>query len=75
MVARSIRRSFASDQAAAVVEKLGVDLTSEGIEHGEDWVHIRGAVIQRVFAHDVYHCSELNETLGIAGLPKIDLWG
>ena len=32
MVARSIRRSFTSDQAAAVVEKLGVDLTSEGIE-------------------------------------------
>ena len=29
---------------------------------------------ERVFAHDVYHCAELNETLGIAGLPQIDLW-
>lgn len=32
MVARSIRGSFTSDQAAAVAEKLGVDLTSVGIE-------------------------------------------
>ena len=38
------------------------------------WVHTRGAVIQRVFSHDVYHCAELNEVLGIAGLPQIDLW-
>jgi len=38
------------------------------------WVHARGWVIQRVFAHDVWHCAELNETLGIAGLPKIDPW-
>jgi hypothetical protein len=43
-------------------------------DFGRGWVHARGAVIQRVFAHDVYHCSELNETLGIAGLPQIDPW-
>jgi hypothetical protein len=43
-------------------------------DYGEDWVHLRGAVIQRVFTHDVYHCAELNETLGIAGLSQIDLW-
>ena len=30
----------------------------------EERVHDRGWVIQRVFAHDVYHCAELNETLG-----------
>ena len=40
----------------------------------EEWSYTRGAVIQRVFAHDVYHCAELNEALGIAGLPQIDLW-
>jgi hypothetical protein len=39
------------------------------------WVHTRGAVIQRVFSHDVYHCAEVNEALGRAGLPQIDLWG
>jgi hypothetical protein len=41
----------------------------------ETWVHTRSWVIQRVFAHDVAHCAELNETLGNAGLPQIDLWG
>ena len=40
----------------------------------EEWVHTRGSVIQRVFSHDVYHCGELSQTLGIAGLPQIDLW-
>ena len=40
----------------------------------EEWVYSRGSVIQRVFTHDVYHCAELNETLGIAALPQIDLW-
>jgi len=43
-------------------------------EWDETWVHTRGAVIQRAFSHDVYHCAELNETLGIAGLPQIDPW-
>ncbi|MBA3529195.1 MAG: DinB family protein [Propionibacteriaceae bacterium] len=43
-------------------------------DYGENWVHTRGSVIQRVFTHDVYHCSELNETLGKAGLAQIDLW-
>jgi hypothetical protein len=43
-------------------------------EWDDSWVHARGAVIQRVFSHDVYHCAELNETLGLAGLPQIDLW-
>lgn len=32
MVAHSIRRTFTSDQAAAVVEMLAVDLADEGIE-------------------------------------------
>ena len=40
----------------------------------EEWVHTRGSVIQRVFSHDVYHCAELNDPLGMAGLPQIDLW-
>ena len=43
-------------------------------DFGPDWVHLRGSVIQRVFSHDVWHCVELNETLGRAGLPLIDLW-
>ena len=38
------------------------------------WVPTQGAVIQRVFAHDVSHISELNEALGNAGLTQVDLW-
>ena len=37
-------------------------------------VYTRGSVIQRVFAHDVYHCAELNEALTVAGVPLIDFW-
>jgi len=43
-------------------------------EWDETWVHSRGSVIQRVFAHDISHISELNEALGRAGVPQIDLW-
>jgi hypothetical protein len=43
-------------------------------DYGEGWVHDRGWVIQRVFAHDVYHCADVNEALGMAGLPQIELW-
>jgi len=54
------------------LDSLAEELRRE--EWGETWVHSRGWVIQRVFAHDVYHSAELNETLGRAGLPQIDLW-
>jgi hypothetical protein len=40
----------------------------------EEWVYTRGAVIQRVFAHDIHHCAEINEILGRAGLLQIQLW-
>jgi hypothetical protein len=43
-------------------------------EWDASWVHPRGAVIQRVFSHDVYHVADLNATLGAAGLRQIDLW-
>jgi uncharacterized damage-inducible protein DinB len=54
------------------------DMLNEEIRRPEwdaSWVHTRGWVIQRVFSHDVYHTAELNEALGIAGLPQVDLWG
>jgi uncharacterized damage-inducible protein DinB len=54
------------------------DMLDEEISHpewDESWAHTRGWVIQRVFSHDVYHTAELNEALGIAGLPQVDLWG
>jgi hypothetical protein len=49
----------------------------EEIRHPEwdpNWVRTRGSLIQRTFAHDVYHAAELNEWLGRAGLPEMALW-
>jgi hypothetical protein len=31
-------------------------------------------VIQRVYAHDLWHMAEVNETLAREGLPQIGLW-
>ena len=42
--------------------------------NAEPQVHTRGSILQRLFSHDAYHCGELSQTLGIAGLPQIDLW-
>ena len=41
---------------------------------GSVQVHSRGSIVQRLFTHDAYHCGELSQTLGIHGLPQIDLW-
>jgi len=60
-----------------VLDRWTLDMLDDVLSHpewDETWVHTRGSVIQRVFSHDVYHCAELNEALGIAGLPQIDLW-
>ncbi len=59
------------------LDRWTLDILDEEIRRQfatEEWVYSRGSVIQRVFAHDVYHSAELNEQLGIAGLPQIDFW-
>jgi uncharacterized damage-inducible protein DinB len=59
------------------LDRWTLDMLDEEIRHpewGEDWVHSRGSVLQRVFSHDVWHSAELNEALGIAGLPQFGLW-
>jgi len=59
------------------LDRWTVDMLDEVIRRdafGPGWVHTRGSVIQRVFSHDVYHCGQLSQTLGISRLPKIDLW-
>lgn len=47
-----------------------IDLSDE--EPGR--VHTRGFVIERVFAHDVWHAAEANEVLTALGRPVIDPW-
>lgn len=43
-------------------------------EWGPNWGYTRGSILQRVFAHDVYHSAELNEMLGRSGLAEMRLW-
>lgn len=71
----------ALDTTFRIVERCldtwSIESLSETIrrdDFGEGWVHTRGWVVQRVFAHDVWHCGQLAQTLGIAGLPKPDVW-
>ena len=71
----------ALDSTFRIVERCldswTLDMLDEEIRRtwgNEERVHTRGWVLQRVFSHDVYHCAELNEALGLAGLPQIDLW-
>jgi uncharacterized damage-inducible protein DinB len=42
--------------------------------HGSPQVQTRSSILQRLLTHDAYHCGELSQMLGIAGLPQIDLW-
>ncbi len=72
----------ALDSTIRIVERCldawTLEMLDQVIRHpdwGEDWVHTRGWALQRVFAHDVWHTAEVNEALGRAGLPQIDLWG
>ncbi|MGI8928023.1 MAG: DinB family protein [Candidatus Limnocylindrales bacterium] len=37
-------------------------------------IHTRSSILQRLLTHEAYHCGELSQTLGIHGLPQIDLW-
>jgi hypothetical protein len=60
------------------LDRWTVDMLDEELrrpEWDDSWVHTRGWVMQRVFSHDVYHCAELNEAFGAAGLPQVNLWG
>ena len=71
----------ALDSTFRIVERCldlwTLDMLDEEIRRpdwDESWVHTRGAVLQRVFAHDIWHIAELNEALGTAGLAQVNLW-
>ena len=62
----------------ACLDRWTPDMLVEEIRHpewGDDRAHTRGWIIGRVLAHDVAHCTELDETFARSGLPRIDLWG
>jgi uncharacterized damage-inducible protein DinB len=60
-----------------VLDRWTPEMLSEDVErfYGEQrQVHTRGSIVQRLLTHEAYHCGELSQTLGIHGLPQIDLW-
>ena len=60
------------------LERWTTEMLSETFERmrlGASQTHSRTSVLQRLFSHDAYHCGELSQTLGVAGLRQIDLWG
>jgi hypothetical protein len=72
----------ALDTTFAIVEwcldNWDLESLSEVITHpdwGEDWQpRTRGETLQRSYAHDIWHVSELNDALGAQGLEQIDFW-
>jgi hypothetical protein len=69
------------DTSFAIVERCldtwTYDMLDEVIRRdfdGDIVEHTRGWVLQRSLAHDVSHCTEINEALTTAGLSQINLW-
>ena len=42
--------------------------------NGKVSIHTRQSVLMRMITHDAYHCGEIAQTLGMHGLPEIDIW-
>jgi len=62
---------------AGSLERWRPDMLSEQFERrvgNKTQVHTRQSVLLRLLSHDAYHSGELSQTLGIHGLPQIDLW-
>ncbi len=60
-----------------VLDTWTPDALDELIERrygGTVQLHSRASILQRLLTHEAYHCGELSQTLGIHGLPQIDLW-
>jgi hypothetical protein len=41
---------------------------------GQIQIHTRQSVLMRLLTHDAYHCAEIGQTLGMHGLPEVDIW-
>jgi uncharacterized damage-inducible protein DinB len=60
-----------------VLDRWTPEMLQEAFEReygGQRQVHTRVSVLLRLLTHEAYHCGELSQTLGIHGLPQIDLW-
>jgi uncharacterized damage-inducible protein DinB len=73
--------THALDSTFALIEgcldRWTLEMLGQEVRRGYDGtvqIHTRGSILQRLFSHEAYHCGELSQTLGILGLPQIDLW-
>ena len=71
----------ALDSTFAVIEgclgRWTVDMLTDEIERhygGSVQIHTRASILQRLLTHEAWHAGELSQTLGIHGLPQLDLW-
>jgi len=60
----------------AFIDILGLDdrRAVRDLRRAQPLHHTRASVLQRMPSHEAYHAREPSQTLGIAGLPQIDLW-
>jgi uncharacterized damage-inducible protein DinB len=72
---------FALESSWAIVQQCLERWTPEMLDHevrrvrdGEIQVHTRQAVLMRLLTHDASHAGEIAQTLGMFGLPELDLW-
>jgi len=42
--------------------------------NGKVQIHTRQGVLMRLLTHDAYHIGEINQTLGMNGLPDMYIW-
>jgi hypothetical protein len=42
--------------------------------NGQVQIHTRQGVLMRLLTHDAYHIGEINQTLGMNGLPDMYIW-
>jgi uncharacterized damage-inducible protein DinB len=62
---------------ARLLDRWTPEMLGEEVErfYGDQrQIHSRASILQRLLTHEAYHCGELSQTLGIHGLPQIDLW-
>jgi uncharacterized damage-inducible protein DinB len=60
-----------------VLDRWTPEMLAETVDReyaGHHQTHSRASILQRLLTHEAYHCGELSQTLGIHGLPQIDLW-
>jgi hypothetical protein len=59
------------------LDRWTFDMLTDQVERHYDGtvqVHTRASILQRLLTHEAWHAGELSQTLGIHGLPQLDLW-